>query len=66
MFEVGVYDYFDKQTIPHKVLYENTLFRILSFFALMTMMIKMHYLMRVFIGVGKIVKLVSKVFDRSY
>ena len=51
--------------VSQKDLYANAQFRIVAFFTLMTMMIKMQSLMRTFIGMGKIVELVKRVFISS-
>jgi hypothetical protein len=55
-FLLFAYMYF--MEISHKDLYHSVTFRILCFFELLSMMVKLSYLFRVFIGMGKIVVLV--------
>jgi hypothetical protein len=52
--------------IDHKALYDSPGFRIGCFVLMIVMMLKFHYIVRVFIGLGKIVEFVQKVFARSY
>jgi hypothetical protein len=61
-----VFQFLYNRDLKHKVLYDSVSFRILCLVELFTMMIKMHFLMRVFIGLSKIVELVKKVFLRAY
>ena len=58
--------YSEWRHVSHSALNDSITFRILCFIELLTMMLKMNYLMRVFIGMGKIVELVSKVFKNSF
>ena len=47
-------------------LYEIKGFRLLCYVELLSMMVKMMFLMRVFVGMGKIVELVAKTLGKSY
>ena len=59
-------DFEDNDPTKPLLLYQNIVFRVLCFIELISMMIKMMFLMRVYVGMGKIVELVAKVILKSY